>query len=529
MPSRKTEENQEPIENISIKLKTIRGMKPRVYVPAAWIALIILVVFLLLVLPGLRKNGTFLTVDTLPPDAEVIFDGVRLGSSGSPLFAPRGSAELVVHKFGYTDHIETVDMRGRVFASRLFPRKQQIQINLTALESYDALSQGLYEFSAWTSTGPESGRYAIPSSLTTAAREAVSGGASEIDRGVLSESALPSSLDERHLSDLFRAESIIASGGGPPSLSSLVSLAGFAAGTLSDHPGYASSIAVLIDRERLTGSGLTDLADDEATIREMALAEYENYYAQSPGIRRSTYGPYSFVTFPAQKAPAGDLEAVASGYDFRTGARPAYVSVPDFTIATREVSNSEFAAFTAEKSEWAVENRDELVLRELADETYLDDWTAAGPAPGSEDMPVTGISWFAAEAYTRWFTEKYLTDTGRTARMPDEYEWEVAARWNATVENTRDLPEMLVDADKADSGNLGILGMAGNVREWCRNPFLFNAPLFGYPDNESDIYASRTIRGGAFIDSKLAYPSAVRGGLPPEISSPVTGFRLSLD
>ena len=61
--------------------------------------------------------------------------------------------------------------------------------------------------------------------------------------------------------------------------------------------------------------------------------------------------------------------------------------------------------------------------------TFLDE---AGHAPpvswdtqrARGEAPIQGISWADAVAYCRWLTQR----TGRTYRLPDEREWEKAAR-----------------------------------------------------------------------------------------------------
>jgi formylglycine-generating enzyme required for sulfatase activity len=76
--------------------------------------------------------------------------------------------------------------------------------------------------------------------------------------------------------------------------------------------------------------------------------------------------------------------------------------------------------------------------------------------------------------------------------------------------------------------------MAGNVREWCLNPYRVNENLFrpadGRPSyqqiDDSLAVPERPVRGGAHIDGNLPFPAAVRGGLQPAITSPVIGFRL---
>jgi formylglycine-generating enzyme required for sulfatase activity len=213
---------------------------------------------------------------------------------------------------------------------------------------------------------------------------------------------------------------------------------------------------------------------------------------------------------------------------------PSSASVAPFYIAENEVTNTEFARFVSENSEWSVENRGQLTSKGHADETYLSSWGLSGPQPGTGDEPVTWVSWFAAEAYGKWFTDRFLADEGVIARLPTEDEWEIAARYNGIVKNTEELPAGIKEADQADQGVLGLRGMAGSVREWCFNPFRYNENRFrdangipGYRSGSGYYPSERAVRGGSYIDGSLPYPVSIRGGLEASHTSPVVGFRLA--
>jgi formylglycine-generating enzyme required for sulfatase activity len=60
-----------------------------------------------------------------------------------------------------------------------------------------------------------------------------------------------------------------------------------------------------------------------------------------------------------------------------------------------------------------------------------------GGVPGTPDRAVAGVSWADAVAYCRWLT----VGTGRIYRLPDEREWEKAARQPGTLEELGALTE----------------------------------------------------------------------------------------
>jgi formylglycine-generating enzyme required for sulfatase activity len=108
-----------------------------------------------------------------------------------------------------------------------------------------------------------------------------------------------------------------------------------------------------------------------------------------------------------------DVIVVPAG-DALLGDPPRTEHVNVFAIARRPVTASQYAAFLADTGRGAP--------------------TVAGAAA---DRPVEGVSWADAVAYCRWLT----VGTGRIYRLPDEREWEKAARAEGTLEPSGELRE----------------------------------------------------------------------------------------
>ncbi|TMC70027.1 MAG: formylglycine-generating enzyme family protein [Chloroflexi bacterium] len=122
-----------------------------------------------------------------------------------------------------------------------------------------------------------------------------------------------------------------------------------------------------------------------------------------------------------------DVVIVPAG-DALLGDPPRTEHVNVFAIARRPVSVGEYAMFV--------------------DETHHAPPGAGAPdgvgAPAGwerkkliADTPVVGVSWADAVAYCRWLT----VATGRIYRLPDEREWEKAARRQGTLEELGALRE----------------------------------------------------------------------------------------
>ena len=563
--------DDESAESAAVHLKPVFGVHPRVYVPAAWLLIAAAAVFFPLVLPGIRRSGTEVTIYTDPPDASILVDGVRAGRSGKAVFVEKGRRRITLRRPGFQEAVSEMNIEGRIFASRLLPRRLTLRFTLAPKDNHSPWPGAVDDFASWAAVGSHTGRYAIPPVLTAAARDAAAGhspgaappeeadsalsgggdgGASsngplKVSSSDLLDAVLPVARDNRHLADALRAAWIIENPDtalSPWSLLSFVNaLSESAAADSADlAAGVLGTIAAASRRSREEDSDtfeeLFNRPEPDNDVSPPPFDRPETVYdelKENGDFQPRLIGGLPFIPVPGITAPVGDMEAAAAGYEPRFGARPAVVRVEDFLIGMREVSNDEFARFTAENPRWLPGNRDELAASGLADAAYLESWSSRGPGEGSGDEPVTHVSWYAARAYARWFGERFLP-AGRTARLPREDEWEIAARINAVVPNTAELPAGIKSTAAADSGAVGILGMAGSVREWAWNPFRYNENLYrpagGYaayqhPDNP---LASpfRPVRGGSRIDGGMLFPAAVRGAFRAQRSSPVVGFRI---
>lgn len=157
-------------------------------------------------------------------------------------------------------------------------------------------------------------------------------------------------------------------------------------------------------------------------------------------------------------------------------------------------------------------------------------WTTDDPPEGTENLPVTGISWYAAWSYARWVG----------GRLPTEAEWERAAAgpmglpypWGGELDPSRcrmkasgPLPS---DSLLAGAGFYDLLHMSGNVREWCLDRYDPRWYLRGARKDPRGPSRNthRVVRGGSFLSAPEALRLQFRDHFDGTKKAPDLGFRV---
>lgn len=247
-------------------------------------------------------------------------------------------------------------------------------------------------------------------------------------------------------------------------------------------------------------------------------------------------GPLAgFVEIPAGPFRMGSDPAVdRMAYANERWSASAYqgvVDLPAFYIGRDEVTIEQYRAFA------------------LASGRPVN--TATEPGMGSN--PITNVTWTDALAYARWLQRSVqssparapqlaaLFDAGWTLTLPNEAQWEKAARGNdARIfpwGNAADARNANVGSDgtrpvgsiACEDCSYGLNDMSGNVWELTRSP-LSNYPFD--PAGDSAITADDALyvmRGGSFSDVINNARAATRGGVDPGARRGNIGFRLILE
>ncbi len=537
------------IEGAEVRLGPVLGLEPGKWLAALLGLGLLLVLFLVLVLPGLVRNGSLVAFDSLPRGAAVRVDGVYVGSTPCEAFVASGPRSVQVARPFFAPYEEKVEVKGRVLASLVAPRRVRIEPSLAPLDPKGLLSSSYAEYAAWALTGKPTATFQLPLVLSDSLLSlAEAGGSSALPRAeapLLAARALAAAPGPEAARDALRASFLAAAGGAPSPLGLVAGLEALAAaeGSNPSLARYLEAILPEAARTRLSAMDGYEALAAKAPAPKLATADDSAASARA-GASLSVRG----VLFRA--VPAGSFTMRGSLPD--GGLVPYAAGIPASYLATAETSRADWARFLAENPEWAPANRAALVARGDADEDYLADWDSPGLAG---DLPVTQVSWPAAKAYCDWLSRR--APAGLKAALPSEALWERAAfLGGAFAGSSRAVLYASARKGPEASGSrgadaLGFVDLRGNVWEWCADDYLaapalatpatlaagLPAGAAGLPAGAADrpaaasaayLVPERAVRGGSWANTPDSVPLEARGSFEPSRSTPFLGFRPAL-
>jgi dienelactone hydrolase len=279
-----------------------------------------------------------------------------------------------------------------------------------------------------------------------------------------------------------------------------------------EKPGYRRRDLLATTHPHFTGKGTGDLDPKWGT------SGYN--WCGTDGVRLvQSDSPDSTMI----QVPAGlhylDFGDLAGSYG--SSADTSWVQVPGFRIGLHEVTNQEYQTFVRAGGYRTPEHWEhpfvwkgkplswDVGIRRLVDRSGQAGpatWEGGTPAPGTEGLPVGGLSWYEAAAYAKF--------SGHS--LPTIYHWAAAAGLDtytstyavqgSNMQSSGPRPP----SSGAGMSLVGAFDMAGNVREW-----VFNA------DQDGRRYAL----GGGWSDPTWVF--ARTSTLDPFDRSPLNGVRLA--
>lgn len=254
-------------------------------------------------------------------------------------------------------------------------------------------------------------------------------------------------------------------------------------------------------------------------------------YRSVPRQGLSSASPVSPLTW--QSFPEG-LYAIGfegSGFAFDNEGPAHKVFLQSFRLASRLVTNGEYLEFMRDGAYgnpmlWLSDAWDAVrgngwqapLYWEQHDGEWLN-YTMDGLDPLRLDEPVCHISFYEADAYARW----------AGARLPNEFEWEVAAR-SCPIEGN------FVESDalhpRAAAGEASLTQMFGDVWEWTSSPYVaypgFTPAAGAVGEYNGKFMCNQMIlRGGSCATPQSHMRATYRNFFPPHARWQFMGVRLA--
>jgi ergothioneine biosynthesis protein EgtB len=253
------------------------------------------------------------------------------------------------------------------------------------------------------------------------------------------------------------------------------------------------------------------------------------------------------ISWKSSQAPERHTQAHAEGlreigaapgsFHFDNEAPRHRVYIPRFWLASRQATCGEYLAFMDDDGY----QRPELWLSDgwkvvqahgwnaplywEKDDNGWQQFTSTGMRRVSEGEPVCHISYYEADAFARW----------AGARLPTEFEWEVAAETIQVEGNLLEAgrfhpePAPILNGDRP-----GMLQIFGDVWEWTASAYL---PYPGYRAaagalgeyNAKFMSNQMVLRGGSCVTPRSHIRASYRNFFPPETRWQFSGVRLADD
>ena len=160
-----------------VKLKPIAGIPPTTYVPILYIVGILAAFFLLCMLPGTIRGGSYLVVDTNVDNCAVYVDDHYIGESGVPHFVDKGTYTITVRKPYFAEAtIEAAAVPANIFFTIFYRRETHFTADTSIADTSGYLSWRLSQVEQWAPIKQFSENYFLPQIFTETAKDLVTAG-----------------------------------------------------------------------------------------------------------------------------------------------------------------------------------------------------------------------------------------------------------------------------------------------------------------------------------------------------------------
>ncbi len=281
----------------------------------------------------------------------------------------------------------------------------------------------------------------------------------------------------------------------------------------------------------------------EQQHQELIVTDIKHAFWSNP--LRPAYQPASAVNSSAAAPPQkpqlypeglNEIGTEGEGFYFDNEAPRHKVFVRPFRLASRLATCGDYLAFIEDRGYmrpelWLSDGWKAVQAHHWSAPLYWEkmngEWfqfTCSGPRKVEESEPVCHVSYYEADAFARW----------AGARLPTEFEWEVAAARLPVEGNLLEQGKFHPQAAPASSQDAEPAQMFGDAWEWTASAYL---PYPGYKPaagalgeyNGKFMSGQMVLRGGSCITPRSHIRSTYRNFFPPETRWQFSGIRLADD
>lgn len=367
-----------------VVLPKLGNMRPGVYILAILIFVIALALFIIGFLPGILNGGRFVNFSSSIENVGVYVDGEYRSGIPTQTFIKSGEREITYKKGGIEIGKETLNIDHPVFFTWLIRRNKDVIFTPSqlsdektkSLRSFDLQmiidQSSILSFTDVVNYIPYINQYA---------KDAV---AFNFDQNTIKE-------------DLRTISSFVTS------IEMFNDLK-----TAYDYLGIEDADSLKVPQILFGGTQSEDLGLDSKTIEPVVKAEnlsFDNALIEGIHVKGESFvmGNKSFATYP-------DINEAGKE-----------VTVDSFNLSTLPVTQYLYSMFVKENSYWSKSNIDQLIKDNKVDSNYLKGIALSTTYPSM--TPITNISYYAAEAFSSWLSEK----TGKTCYIPNQEQWTLAS------------------------------------------------------------------------------------------------------
>ncbi len=460
-----------------VKIKPLFGLKPGLWLTIAYALAILLILFFVGVLPDLINGSKRVTFTSAAYNAAVYIDGEYAGGTPFTRRVESGTHNVSYQVNGYEIDSFTLKIGHPFFFNWLFPRTQKVASSATLTkEAFTALSKELLEDANLYSAILEYDEVHRYSPIFTTYAKCIKGSSYENQTQAFETALLFISTQEMY-EDAKEALEILG-----------LNLTLDASKLFEES---SSTVGVAQEEDQIITA--------KATTLDAGVFKIEGF-----AIPQVTFSNGNEVesTYPQVKEAGQN------------------VTTQSFNISSLCITENMWAYFVNENPDWGLSNKESLIEQGLVDDYYLDGVTLSMTV--ASNRPVRNISWYAAQAFCSWLSEK----TGKNVSLPTENQWIAATLSDSEGGFQKSLmPSVNESAPSA---------LLGGLWEFTNTPYIPLSRLISASEAEQavkvlealEVQASMIVKGGSYVNTASEINAYSVGTTYRNLCSDYMGFRI---